>query len=182
MYYYSQLRAFVNYKQGPKESAEQAYTAMKKIQADIAIINLKMPIYDNMLVKVYLGALKEEPYSSIIFRFNNKILRPNINIILRQLKEKELEESMKILPKTIAANAARSGPQREASQNGKGADEKTCNRCHRTGHFIANCYSVKTKEGEKLPPNGVLVPSRTTFGKLKASCQGHRTTVQQYNV
>ena len=30
-YYRSQLRAFVNYKQGPKESAEQAYTAMKKI-------------------------------------------------------------------------------------------------------------------------------------------------------
>ncbi|KAA6412945.1 MAG: hypothetical protein FRX49_13744 [Trebouxia sp. A1-2] len=170
-YYRSQLRAFVNYKQGPKESAEQAYTAMKKIQADIAIINPKTPIYDDMLVEVYLGALKEEPYSSIIFRFNNKILRPDINIILRQLKEKELEESMKISPKTVAANAARAGPQQEASQNGKGAGEKTCNRCHRTGHFIANCYSFKTKEGEKLPPNGIPVPPRTAFGKPKASAR-----------
>ena len=143
--------------------------AMKKIQADIVIINLKMLIYDDMLVEVYLGALKEEPYSSIIFWFNNEILRPDISIILCQLKEKELEESMKILPKTVAMNAVRTGPQQEASQNGKWAGEKTCNRCHQTGYFIANCYSFKTKEGERLPPNSVSVPPRTAFGKLKVS-------------
>ena len=73
---------------------------MKKIQAEIAIINLKTPIYDDMLIEVFLGALKEEPYSSIIFRFNNEILRPKINTILRQLKEKEFEEASKNLTKS----------------------------------------------------------------------------------
>ena len=40
-YYRSQLRAFVNYHQGLKETAEQVYSALKKIQAEIMVLNAR---------------------------------------------------------------------------------------------------------------------------------------------
>lgn len=160
-YYRSQLRAFTNYKQGPKESAEQVYTAMKKIQAEISILNPKISIDDDMLLEVFLGALKEELYTSVIFRINNEISAPEIQTILLQLKEKELEEAWKNAAQNVAANTARAKSQRETSQNGKDKAEERCFRCHRPGRFASKCYSSKTKEGEKLPPNGVPVSPRT---------------------
>ena len=81
-YYPSQLRAFVNYRQGPKETAEQVYSALKKIQAEITVLNAKTPIYDDMLQEIFLGALKEDPYGPVVFRINSEVSDPQIETVL----------------------------------------------------------------------------------------------------
>ena len=43
------------------------YSVIKKIQIKIAILNLNIFIYNDMLYKVFLSALKNELYISIIF-------------------------------------------------------------------------------------------------------------------
>ena len=48
-YYLSQIRAFSNYKQGLKETAEQVLYTLHKIQAEIQILSPETPIYNNML-------------------------------------------------------------------------------------------------------------------------------------
>lgn len=43
------------------------YSALKKIQAEITVLNAKMPIYDDMLQEIFLGVLKEDPYGPVVF-------------------------------------------------------------------------------------------------------------------
>ena len=48
-FYRTQIRAFTNYQQGLNETAEQAYIALRTIQADIQVITPESPIHDNLL-------------------------------------------------------------------------------------------------------------------------------------
>ena len=66
-FYLSQIRLLTNYRQGPKETAEQVLNALRKIQADIQVMTPDTPIYDNLLREIFLGALREEPYGLMVF-------------------------------------------------------------------------------------------------------------------
>ena len=66
-YYFAQIRAFMNYKQSSKETAEQMLFTLKTIQTEVAVLNLKTSIYDNMLQEIFLEALRDELYESMIF-------------------------------------------------------------------------------------------------------------------
>ena len=141
---------------------------MKKIQAEIAILNLNTPIYNDMLCEVFLGALKDEPYASIIFQINSEISDPQIDTILHQLKEQEMEENSN---KTAIKNAAANPAQAPAAggKNKEGKPGKTCFQCQRKGHFASKCYTMKLKDREELPPNGVKPPPKSKASARQAN-------------
>ena len=66
-FYLFQIWLLTNYRQGPKETAEQVLNALQKIQADIQVMTPDTPIYDNLLREIFLGAPQEEPYGLMVF-------------------------------------------------------------------------------------------------------------------
>ena len=66
-YYLTQMRAFINYKQGSKETAEQMLFTLITIQMKITVLSLSTSIYNNILQEIFLEALREELYDSMIF-------------------------------------------------------------------------------------------------------------------
>ncbi|KAI4127292.1 MAG: hypothetical protein LQ347_004660 [Umbilicaria vellea] len=106
-YFMAQFRAFMNYKQGPKETAEQTHLALRTMQAEMLVMSPTTPIYDNLLREVFLGALREKPYGPMVFRIRNELVEPSLEDVFRHLKEREIEQALNNPAKNVTANSAK---------------------------------------------------------------------------
>ena len=58
----------MNYKQSSKKTVKQMLFTLKTIQTEVAVLNSETSIYNNMLQEIFLEALRDKLYGSMIFQ------------------------------------------------------------------------------------------------------------------
>ena len=91
IYYLTQIRALINYKQDSKKTVKQMLNTLRIIQSEVAVYSLKTSIYNNIIWEILLRALREKLYSLMIFWIWNELIKLSFDNIIQQLKKKEIE-------------------------------------------------------------------------------------------
>ena len=105
IYYLTQIRALINYKQNFKKTAEQMLNTLRIIQSEVAVYSFKISIYDNIIWEILLRALREKLYSLMIFQIWNKLIESSLNNVIQQLKKKEIEQALNNSAKNVTVNS-----------------------------------------------------------------------------
>ena len=161
IYYLAQMRAFINYKQGSKETVKQMLFTVRTIQMKVTVLSLSTLIYDNMLWEIFFEALREELYDLMIFWIQNKTVKLSVQDTLHLLKEKEIKQMLNNSAKNVTVNSANAEHleshqcqcQHQHHEKDVNAAEKICFQCQRTDHFTYDCFTKINKDSKEILPN-----------------------------